>query len=325
MIRIKKFKVDEYTSVHKEDTVIIRLVVNYKTIRYNFDIPYNDMTKYIKEINNYNNRTHDLIVLTDSKNKFIGLENERRVINRGASIDKFYDKPFEPINMINYNRFNCFTQLDGITTLVGMSGAGKTWNALQMLPVFANYFDKIAYLNYELSHRDIIIRFNDLFPAGHKRDNTLNKLFIKTGVMTSLDIAEILEDMNVKDDEKIVFIIDNVGSVIGQEDNVWKKQNEFIKEIDNLAKEHEYHVLALTQIIKDHNLSVFNETGEIKDTITMSIMSGSIMLGNLSRSVLFTAYNHETEEFKVKVLKRGTGIYYHDLDPKEIKNEYIKR
>lgn len=325
MTRIKKFKVDEITSIHQEDNVIIRLIVNYKTIRYNIDIPFEETSKYIKEITNYNNRTHDLIVLTNSKNKFIGLEDERRVINRGASIDKFYDEPFPPIDMINYNKFNLFTQLDGITTLVGMSGAGKTWNALQMLPVFANYFDKIAYLNYELSHRDIILRFNELFPAGYKRDTTLSKLFIKIGVMTSLDIAEILEDMNVKDDEKIVFIIDNVGSVIGQEDNVWKKQNEFIKEIDNLAKEHGYHVLALTQIIKDHKLSFFDEIGEIKDSITMSIMSGSIMLGNLSRSVLFTAYNHETEKFKVKVLKRGTGIYYYDLDPKEIKNEYIKR
>ena len=67
------------------------------------------------------------------------------------------------------------------------------------------------------------------------------------------------------------------------------------------------------------------QNGEFEKDLTMSIMSGSIMLGNLSRSVLLTGFNGNNE-FKQKVLKRGTGVFYNDLkNRKDVTENVITR
>lgn len=322
-MKIKKFRksiVDNFTFEEKTAT----FVVNYKTVMYNYiiDIDKVWVPKFIKAMKEFRDGTHDLTLITLG-NEFVSLESSKRIIKRGSAIDKYVPKEFEPITFINYHNYGLFTQLDGITTIVGMSGAGKTHSALTMLKTYSMYFDKIAYLNYELPERDIIERLNEMFVDEETLTNIVDKLYIKEGIMTSLDLEEILSGLDAQLRDKIVFIIDNVGSVRGQENNVYQKQNEFIKHLDNFAKDRECHVLALTQTIKDHNFDYFNESGEIKDSITMSIMSGSIDLGNLSRSVLFTAYNGETGEFKTKVLKRGTGKFYHEVNSKEVSKRYV--
>lgn len=321
-MKVLKYRKLNITEIKERNKDYI-FYTEFRTILYNYIIEKERLTKTDKEaIDKFNDGTHKLLLVTLDEN-FIQLINEKRIVKMGKAIDKFVDKEFPPIDYINYPMYHVFTQLDGITTVIGMSGAGKTYSALSMLPIYANYFDKIAYLNYELTNRDIIERFDHMYPMGHSRDNVVSKLYMKDGIMTSLNLEEILEAMDVLAHEKVVFIVDNVGSVIGQEDNIYQKQNEFLKELDTLCKERGFHALALTQMVKDHNMKVFNDAGDISDSLTMSIMSGSIMLGNLSRSVLFTAYNSETEEFKQKVLKRGTGKFYHEIDGGKIRNEYI--
>lgn len=320
-IRYNKYEVINYTIDKIKNEIVF--IVNYRTVVYNFIIDYNDLSlEDITQLRRFDDGTHHLWLIVNGDD-YTQLTTTKRLVVKGSPIDKFVDREFPPITYINYMKYGTFTQLDGITTIIGMSGGGKTYSALQMLPVYANYFDKIAYLNYELTDRDIIERFDEMYPAGHKRKTIIEKLYIKDGVMTSLNLDEIMQAMEIEADEKVVWIIDNVGSVIGQEDNVWQKQNEFIKQLDTLCKERGWHALALTQMVKDHNLNLFDENNNIKESITMSIMSGSIMLGNLSRSVLFTAYNSETEQFKSKTLKRGTGKFYHDIEVKELMNEYI--
>ena len=245
-----------------------------------------------KSVDLFNNGTHDIFLILSGK-EYVMIERKSRIILKKTAISKFKHKEYEPIQLINYSAYGVFTQLDGITTIVGMSGAGKTYSALSQMLLFYKYFDKILYLNYELPERDIVSRLNDMY---NKSDLNLilSKLYINDTIMTSLELEEILAAADIELKDKVVFIIDNVGSVIGQEENVYQKQNEFIKQLDTLSKERGWHVLALTQIIKDHNLNLFNEEGDVKDSINMSIMSGSIMLGNLSRSVLFTGYNGAT-------------------------------
>lgn len=265
-----------------------------------------------KSVDLFNSGTHDIFLILSGK-EYVMLERKSRIILKNTAISKFKHKEYEPIQLINYTAYGVFTQLDGITTIVGMSGAGKTYSALSQMLLFYKYFDKILYLNYELPERDIVSRLNDMY---NKSDLNLilSKLYINETIMTSLELEEILAAADIELKDKVVLIIDNVGSVIGQQENVYQKQNEFIKQLDTLSKERYWHVLALTQIVKDHNLNLFNEQGDVKDSINMSIMSGSIMLGNLSRSVLFTGYNGQTKQFKTKVLKRGTGKYYHEVE-----------
>ena len=265
-----------------------------------------------KSLDLFNKKTHDIFLITSGK-KYVMIERKSRIILKNNPISKFKHKEYEPIQLINYSAYGVFTQLDGITTIVGMSGAGKTYSALAMVLLYSKYFDKILYLNYELPERDIVSRLNDMYNKSNL-NRILSQLYINETIMTSLDLEDILTAADIELDDRVVFIIDNVGSVIGQEDNVYQKQNEFIKQLDTLSKERGWHVLALTQIIKDHNLNLFNEQGDVKDSINMSIMSGSIMLGNLSRSVLFTGYNGATKQFKTKVLKRGTGKYYFEVE-----------
>lgn len=318
-IRYRKHKIEKV--IYEDDKYIF--VANYKTVLYNYII---DDTKLSFHdhiaMGAFNDGTHDLLIVT-LDGEFVELHSERKLINFGKAIDKYIDKEYDPIVYINYKRFNCFAQLDGITTIVGMSGAGKTFSAIDMLPTYANYFDKIAYINYELPDRDIISRLDDHFPAGATRKKITEKLYIKDGIATNLNLPDYLDAMEIKPDEKVVFIIDNVGSVVGQGNDVWNKQNEFLKELDTLVKANGWHALALTQMIKDHNLSIFDDNGNIKESITMSIMSGSIMLGNFSRSVLFTAYNAESNEYLTKVLKRGTGKFYHEVEKEDLKHGYI--
>lgn len=320
--RFNKYEVIKYSKNVEDNT--ITFIVNYRTILYNFIVDMDELSiEDFNELNKFDDGTHHLTLIS-TKEEFVQLTTSKRLIVLGSPIDKYFERKYPPITYINYYNYQTFTQLDGITTIIGMSGGGKTFSALRMLPVYANYFDKIAYLNYELTERDIFERFDEMFPGGHKRDAIIKKLYIKEGIMTSLDLDEIMEAMDIVAGEKVVWIIDNVGSVTGQGENVWQKQNEFIKQLDVLCKERGWHALALTQMIKDHNLNIFDENNNIKDSITMSIMSGSIMLGNLSRSVLFTAYNGETQQFKTKTLKRGTGKFYHEIESKVIKNEYIR-
>lgn len=265
-----------------------------------------------KSVDLFNKGTHDIFLILSGK-EYVMLERKSRIILKNTAISKFQHKEYEPIQLINYSAYGVFVQLDGITTIVGMSGAGKTYSALSQMLLYYKYFDKILYLNYELPERDIVSRLNDMY---NKSDLNLilSKLYINETIMTSLELEEILAAADIELKDKVVIIIDNVGSVIGQEENVYQKQNEFIKQLDTLSKERGWHVLALTQIVKDHNLNLFNEQGDVKDSINMSIMSGSIMLGNLSRSVLFTGYNGQTQQFKTKVLKRGTGKYYFEVE-----------
>lgn len=320
-IRYNKYEVINYTIDEISNEIVF--IVNYRTVVYNFIVDFDDLSfEDITQLGRFNDGTHHLWLIVNGDD-YTQLNTTKRLIVKGSAIDKFVDKEFPPITYINYAKFNIFTQLDGITTIIGMSGGGKTYSALQMLPVYANYFDKIAYLNYELTDRDIIERFDEMYPAGHKREAIIEKLYIKNGIMTSLNLDDIMQAMEIEANDKVVWIIDNVGSVIGQEDNVWQKQNEFIKQLDTLCKERGWHALALTQMIKDHNLNLFDENNKIKESITMSIMSGSIMLGNLSRSVLFTAYNNETNKFLTKTLKRGTGKFFHEIDSKVIMYEYV--
>lgn len=320
-IRYRKHKIEKVINNYEDNNYVF--IANYKTVLYNYIV---DDTRLSFDdhiaMHNFKEGTHDLM-LVSLEGEFVELHSERKLINFGKAIDKYIEKEYDPILYINYKRFNCFTQLDGITTIVGMSGAGKTFSAIDMLPTYANHFDKIAYINYELPDRDIISRLDDHFPAGATRKKIVEKLYIKDGIATNLCLTDYLDAMEIKPDDKIVFIIDNVGSVIGQGNDVWNLQNEFLKELDMLVKANGWHALALTQMIKDHNISLFDDNGNIKESITMSIMSGSIMLGNLSRSVLFTAYNGETNEFLTKVLKRGTGKFYHELEKEASKNEYI--
>ena len=320
-IRYNKYEVINY--LFNEIANEIVFIVSYRTVVYNFIVNVDELNiEDYNQLRRFDDGTHHLWLIINGKD-YTQLSTTKRLVVKGSPIDKFVDKEFPPITYINYMKYSTFTQLDGITTIVGMSGAGKTYSALQMLPVYANYFDKIAYLNYELTDRDIIERLDEMYPAGHKRKTIIEKLYIKNGIMTSLNLDDIMQAMKIEANEKVVWIIDNVGSVIGQEDNVWQKQNEFIKQLDTLCKERGWHALALTQIVKDHNLNVFDENNNIKESITMSIMSGSIVLGNLSRSVLVTGYNGETEQFKTKTLKRGTGKFYHEIDVKKLRNEYI--
>lgn len=317
-LRFNKYQVKDY--VKKGDSIVV--IVNFRTILYNFIIKESDLSiDDIICLYSFDDGTHDLILIA-LDGKFVEFDIKKRIIKRGKTIDKYIDKEYPPITYINYKRFSCFVQLDGITTIVGMTGGGKTYSAIEMLPVYADYFDKIAYLNYELPVRDVIERLTDLYPLGATRDKVVDKLYIKEGIMTSLNLSDILMDLDVKHDDKVVFIIDNVDSVRGQERNVYEKQNEFLKELDVMAKEREWHVLALVQMVKDHNIDLFDEDGEVKNTTSVFIASGSSDLPKLSRTVLFTGYNGDIEEFKTKVLKRGTGKYHHEIERSELKNDY---
>lgn len=323
-MRIEKFIKYNVKKVNRIKEEVV-LVVEYRVTFFNFIIP-NEMLE-IEDISclaKYDDGTHDLLLILDKDKNFCGLETIKRIYLKTSPIDKFVKKEYEPLDYINYHNYQVFTQLDGITVVIGMSGAGKTHTALSMLRPYSNHFTKIAYLNYELTDRDISDRIEEVYSDSNIIKKIYDKLYIKEGIMTSLNLQDILQAMDVMPDDKVVFIIDNVGSVIGQEDNVYQLQNNFIKELDVVCKERGWHALALTQMVKDHNIKLFDESGEIKDSVTMSIMAGSIMLGNLARSVLFTAYNGETSEFKNKVLKRGTGRMWHELDRRDIIHEYRK-
>ncbi len=310
-MKIKKLRKSEVAKIERDfasDSLL--MTVEFKTIRYEYNLPFKDLKiEEMNAITRFEDGTHHLFILTNS-NSYVGLETTKRIARAGKAIDKFDYKEYDPIDYINYFQYDIFTQIDGITTIVGMSGAGKTYSALNMMEHFADYFDKIAYLNYELPDRDVILRLKEMYKSKKIQEKILDKMYIKEGVMTNLELEEILEAMDVMANEKVVFIIDNVGSVIGQEDNVWKKQNEFLKQVDTICKDRGFHALALTQTVKDNHMTIFDENGEVLPTITMSIMSGSIMLGNFSRTVLFTGYNSQLEEFKVKVLKKGSGKSY---------------
>ena len=289
------------------DEISFYVQLRYKTLVFSIS---NTLlsTEDMKSVELFDKGTHDIFLILSGE-EYVMLERKSRIILKNTAISKFKHKEYEPIQLINYTAYGVFTQLDGITTIVGMSGAGKTYSALSMMLLYYKYFDKILYLNYELPERDIVSRLNDMY---NKSD--LNLILSKLYINETLELEEILAAADIELKDKVVFIIDNVGSVIGQQENVYQKQNEFIKQLDTLSKERGWHVLALTQIVKDHNLNLFNEQGDVKDSINMSIMSGSIMLGNLSRSVLFTGYNGATKQFKTKVLKRGTGKYYHEVE-----------
>lgn len=307
-IKFNKWEISDVD--YRDDIVAFKSI--YKSMIVWYEVPKGRLT-FIDEtaLDLYKDGTHRLYIIVTEDDEFEALDYSKRIVAKGKSIHKYEFQQYPPIDYINYFQYDAFVQLDGITTIVGMSGAGKTYSALSMLPIYSKYFDKIAYLNYELPDRDIIKRFDSMFESHRVKVEVKEKLYMKNGVMSSLDLEEILMDMEVVPDDKVVFVIDNVGSVMGQEDNVYLLQDRFLKQLDVLCKDRGYHALALTQTVKLNNSDdIFDENGEIKGSITMGMMAGSIMLGNFSRSVLFTGRNGKTEEFKTKVLKKGTGLYY---------------
>lgn len=136
-----------------------------------------------KSLDLFNKKTHDIFLITSGK-EYVMLERKSRIILKNVAISKFKHKEYAPIQLINYSAYGVFTQLDGITTIVGMSGAGKTYSALSQMLLFYKYFDKILYLNYELPERDIVSRLNDMY---NKSDLNLilSKLYINDTIMTS--------------------------------------------------------------------------------------------------------------------------------------------
>ena len=80
-----------------------------------------------------------------------------------------------------------------------------------MLSLFAKEFTKIAYLNYELTNRDIVQRLDEMYPMGHSRDLILSKLYMKDGIMTSLDLDDILQAMDVMPSDKVVLLSITLG------------------------------------------------------------------------------------------------------------------
>lgn len=325
-MKVERYSQREITYLRwNPKTSIFTLRATYK---YNYVLYYINADDLIEEqiisLRRFNDGTHHLFIILNSKGEFQTFKTTKRLAKDGPAIQKYVDREFDKIPYINYYQYDIFTQIDGMTVIVGMSGAGKTYSALAMLHTYSFYFTKIAYLNYELTDRDIVSRFKEMFPNKKTQKDVFDKLYIQNGIMTSLSLEDILGEMDVMPEDKVVFIVDNVGSVIGQEDNVWHKQNEFLKHLDTICKDRGFHALVLTQTVKDHNMSLFDDNGEVKGSINMSIMSGSIMLGNLARTVLFTGFNGDTNEFKTKVLKKGTGLYYSDGGVNHAK-DYIRR
>lgn len=279
-------------------------------------------------IKNFLAGTHDLYYhYTGHYQKFVKLTNElARYNTQQDPIIKYVEKEHEPITYINYEDYEIFTQLDGITTIVGMTGAGKTWSAIRMLRIYAEYFDKILYLNYELPERDVISRLNNQMNV-HEVKKVTDKLYINPEVMTELDLHKLLDAVDYQPGEKLVFIVDNIDSVKGQDDDVFQQQDRFIKQLDVICKRHGWHALVLAQMIKDNKMKIFDQNGFFTSGLSTNIVSGTKAIGDLSRSVLFTAYWDDVESggFKQKTLKRGSGIFYANLQTKETVKSFIKK
>ncbi len=102
-----------------------------KKVETKIDRPFDKIT-YEKSVDLFNKGTHDIFLILSGK-EYVMLERKSRIILKNTAISKFKHKEYEPIQLINYTAYGVFTQLDGITTIVGMSGAGKTYSALSMM------------------------------------------------------------------------------------------------------------------------------------------------------------------------------------------------
>lgn len=142
-ITLKKYKVDDLGRDHKQH--VWYFIVKYKTQEYVFHLTDEEInsSESIEAMTKFKSRTHDLFLYTNG-NTFTKLEAKASKVLKGSAIDKFVVGEYPPMSYVNYFAYDIFTQLDGITAIVGMTGGGKTYSALAMLPTYANIFDKIA-------------------------------------------------------------------------------------------------------------------------------------------------------------------------------------
>lgn len=215
------------------------------------------------------------------------------------------------VNYIPYliGNSNFYVQRDGIFTLCGTSGTGKTYSAIANLNQLDALFDEILYLNWEITDSDIMRRIKDQESKSRGR--------IKTGKLNiwgEQNIHRILEYIGNKN---IAIIVDNIDNLIGVGDNPFDAQHEFIKLLDAHIKRNNQHCLLLTQHTKE-NIRIFDAKGSFTYEVNQNIISGVKQLPNMSRSVTFMSVweGPKGYEYKAKYVKKGSGLF---------DKEYIER
>lgn len=220
-----------------------------------------------------------------------------------------------PIQYINYKPLKMFVQKDGMMVVSGLTGSGKTQLALEMLDIFAREFDKILYLNYELTGRDLIERYKDLFSA-NDLGRISTKLISHEQEANTMNLIGLINELGLNEVENLVIILDNADSAQGEGDNVYSEQRDFVKVLDSLVKRKGWHAVVLNQIIKDNNIRWFDREGFFVNGLTTGVLGGSKVIGDLARTTILLGY-HELQGYQSHILKKGSALYWSEVKPNE--------
>lgn len=218
-------------------------------------------------------------------------ENKNTLINiRDINID-----PIDYVRLKLGNKGYVYVQADGYLLYAGQSGEGKTYFAIDNIPLLVKKFGTVIILAYEITPRDYLFRLASMLgetPEQVKKDYD-GKIFIET----EIDMAKLKHKFSKY--ENLAFIVDNVDNLPLEMQGVPHYQSRWLKQFDNFMKENNFFAIVLSQMKKMQEKTK-------KEDLTQYDVAGSKDRIDLSRSAIFTWFDEKTKIYMYKALKLGS-------------------
>ncbi len=188
-----------------------------------------------------------------------------------------------------------YVQADGYLLYAGQSGEGKTYFAIDNIPLLVKKFGTVVILAYEITPRDYLVRLASML---NKRPEQVQKYYKgKIIIETETDMSKLKHKYSKY--KSLAFIVDNVDNLPLEMKGEPHYQSRWLKQFDNFMKENGFFSIVLSQMKKMQEKTK-------KEDLTQYDVAGSKDRIDLSRSAIFTWFDEETKIYMYKALKLGS-------------------
>lgn len=208
-----------------------------------------------------------------------------------------------PLDYVKLKLTNGFGQVaiqsDGFVLYCAQTGEGKTYFALDNLPLLIKKFQLVVVLAYEITPQDYLFRLKDHF--GYATVTDVIKYFDSRVIIEkSQNLKHLREKYGTYEKGSVAFIVDNIDNIPLESRFDGRHQANWLREFDDFIKEQSYFAIVLSQMAKRDK--------KAKKDFDSYDVGGSKERVDLARTVIYTYFDDEINRFTYKPLKYGSMI-----------------
>lgn len=190
-------------------------------------------------------------------------------------------------------------QADGYVLYCAHTGDGKTYFALDNLPLLIKRFRLVVVLAYEITPQDYLYRLKDHFGYATVKD-VVSYFDSRVIIEKSQNLNQLREKYGEYDKGDVAFIVDNIDNIPLESRFDGRYQANWLREFDDFIKEKAFFAIVLSQMAKRDK--------KLKKDYDSYDVGGSKERVDLARSVIYTYFDETVNMFTYKALKYGSMI-----------------